>query len=205
MKAVVHDLFPTPLLTDNLPVTFRTIEYIKSLEYFRHETGYMSHRQLLDDPQMTAMKNLITQRVEYYLHDCCQYSKDVKPVLISSWANLHKKGDYGQMHYHQNSLITFVWYPQVNENSGSFAIYRKMDLLGDTFAFPINQYNKYNPSTYSLRPKNGDLYVFPSHMRHEVQELREEFDRYSLAGNYMITSPLNITPCSDITVNCEFK
>jgi hypothetical protein len=80
-----------------------------------------------------------------------------------------------------------------------------MDLLGDTFALPINQYNRYNPSTYSLRPKNGDLYVFPSHMRHEVQELREEFDRYSLAGDYMISSPLNGGPCSDITVNCEIK
>tara|TARA_R100000005_G_C4899245_1_gene142240 strand:+ start:44 stop:661 length:618 start_codon:yes stop_codon:yes gene_type:complete len=205
MKAVVQDLFPIPLLTDNLPVTFRTLEYIKSVEYFRHETGYMSHRQLLDDPQMAVMKNLITQRVEYYLYNCCGYSKDLKPELIASWTNLHKKGDYGQMHYHQNSLLTFVWYPQVEEHSGTFTIYRKMDLLGDTFAFPINQYNKYNPSVYSFRPKNGDLFVFPSHMRHEVQELRYEFDRYSLAGNYMISGPINITPCSNITVNCEYK
>ena len=205
MSMVVHDLFPVPLLTDNISVPFRILEYIKSVEYFRHDTGYMSHRQLLDDPQLSVIKKLITQKVEKYFYDYCQFSEEAKPVLISSWANLHRKGDYGQVHYHQNSIITFVWYPLVDDSSGSFTIYPKMDLFGDTFTFPKKQNTKYNTPYLSLTPQNGDLYIFPSHMRHEVQELRHEFDRYSLAGNYMITSPLQITPCSNITVNCEFK
>jgi len=205
MREIVYDLFPIPVLKDNIAVPFRILEYIKSVEYFRHDNGYMTHHQLLDDPPLTGIKELITQKVKKYFYDYCQYSEEAKPVLTSSWANLHKKGDYGHMHYHQNSLITFVWYPLVDDNSGSFIIYPKMNLFGDTFVFPKNENNKYNTPYLSLTPQNGDIYVFPSHMLHEVEELRHEFDRYSLAGNYMITSPLRITPSSDITFNYEIK
>ena len=75
MSGKVHDLFPIPLLEDNISVPFRILEYIKSVEYFRHETGYMSHKRILDDPQMSVIKKLITQRVETYFYDCCQFSK----------------------------------------------------------------------------------------------------------------------------------
>tara|TARA_B100002019_G_scaffold271292_1_gene265582 strand:- start:82 stop:699 length:618 start_codon:yes stop_codon:yes gene_type:complete len=205
MSGTVHDLFPIPLFEDNLPVPVRILEYIKSVEYFRHDTGYMSHKRILDDPQMSVIKKLITQRVETYFYDCCQFSKKAKPVLISSWLNLHKNGDYGQPHFHENSVISFVWYPLVDDQSGTFVVYPKMNLFGNTLSFPKNQNNKYNSGNLGFYPRNGDLYIFPSHMVHGVQELRHEFDRYSLAGDYMITSPLRITPDSDITVNCEFK
>ena len=205
MSVVIHDMFSIPILEDNLSVPFRILEYIKSVEYFRHQTGYMSHTKILDDPQMSVIKKIITQKVENYFYDCCEFSEEAKPILISSWTNLHKKGDYGQPHYHENSIISFVWYPLVDDKSGTFVMYPKMNLFGNTLSFPISKNNKYNSSNLGFYPKNGDLYIFPSHMVHAVQELRHEFDRYSLSGNYMITSPLKITPCSDITVNCEFK
>ena len=107
MSAVIHDMFSIPLLEDNIAVPFRILEYIKSVEYFRHQTGYMSHTKILDDPQMSVIKKIITQRVENYFYDCCQFSEEAKPILISSWTNLHKKGDYGQPHYHENSIISF--------------------------------------------------------------------------------------------------
>ena len=201
----VHDLFPIPLLEDNVPVPSKILEHIKSVEYFKHETGYMSHDKILDNPEMSVIKKIITQRVEKYFYDYCQFSKEAKPILISSWANLHKKGDYGHSHFHENSVISFVWYPLVDDQSGTFVMYPKMNLFGNTLAFPKDQDNRYNSGNLGFYPRNGDLYIFPSHMVHGVQELRHEFDRYSLAGDYMITSPLRITPDSDITVNCEFK
>ena len=203
MKPVVQDLFPIPLLQDNLPVPLKILEYIKSVDYFRHDTGYISHTKLLDDPQMSVMKTLITQKVEEYFYRYCGFSKEAKPLLISSWANLHKKGDYAQAHYHENSLITFVWYPLVDDNSGSFFIQPKMNLFGPTFTFPINQHNRYNSNSLVFHPRNGDLYIFPSHMVHGVDKLMYEFNRYSLAGDYMISSPLQRE--GKFAVNCEFK
>jgi uncharacterized protein (TIGR02466 family) len=205
MSIVVHDVFPIPVLEDNIAVPYKILNHIKSVEYFRHETGYISHNKILDDLQMSVIKKIITQRVEKYFYDYCQFSEEAKPILISSWANLHKKGDYGQSHYHENSIISFVWYPLVDNESGTFVIYPKINLFGDILSFPKNQNNKYNSSNLGFYPKNGDLYIFPSHMVHSVQELRHEFDRYSLSGNYMITGPIPITPGSNITVNCEFK
>ena len=96
------------MLKDNIAVPFRILEYIKSVKYFRHDNGYITHQQLLDDPPLTVIKELITQKVKKYFYDYCQYSEEAKPVLTSSWANLHKKGDYGQMHYHQNSLNLYL-------------------------------------------------------------------------------------------------
>jgi len=37
---------------------------------------------------------------------------------------------------------------------------------------------------------------------HGIDELEEDFDRYSVAGNFMINGPVK---CGTVTVECEFK
>ncbi len=171
MTDILHQLYSTPLLQTHIAVPLKVLEYIKSQKFRRHDTGYMTHEKLLDDPLLKGIKKLITQKVEDYFYNYCGYAKIVTPVHVSSWANLHKKGDWGQQHYHENSVISFVWYPLVTESSGD---------------------------NWGFTPKTGDLYIFPSNMVHGIAELEEDFDRYSLAGNYMINGPVK---CGKVTVD----
>ncbi len=202
MTDTLHQLYSTPLLQTHVAVPLKVLEYIKSQKFRRHDTGYMTHEKLLDDPLLKGIKKLITQKVEDYFYNYCGYAKIVTPVHVSSWANLHKKGDWGQQHYHENSVISFVWYPLVTESSGDFVTYPKDKLFGTTLSFPYREHNNFNSSNWGFTPKTGDLYIFPSNMVHGIAELEEDFDRYSLAGNYMINGPVK---CGKVTMECNFK
>ena len=99
-------------------------------------------------------------------------------------------------------MISFVWYPLVTESSGDFVTYPKDKLFGTTLSFPYREHNNFNSSNWGFTPKTGDLYIFPSNMVHGIAELEMDFDRYSLAGNYMINGPVK---CGKVTVECNFK
>jgi hypothetical protein len=202
MKDTLHQLFSTPILRSNVAVPFKVLEYIKSQKFHRHDTGFMTDEKLLDDPLLSGIKKLITQKVEEYFYDHCGFSEEVSPVLISSWANLHRKGDYGQDHYHENAAISFCWYLQVTEKSGEFIVYPPIKLFGTSFGFPYRVHNEFNSSNWAFRPENGDLLIFPANLVHGIGELKEDFDRYSVAGNYMMNGPVK---CGKVTVECNFK
>ena len=91
MTDTLHQLFSTPILRSNVAVPFKVLENIKSQKFHRHDTGFMTDEKLLDDPLLSGIKKLITQKVEEYFYDHCGFSEEVSTVLISSWANLHRK------------------------------------------------------------------------------------------------------------------
>ena len=63
MMDTLHQLYFTPLLQTHVAVPLKVLEYIKSQKFRRHDTAYMTHEKLLDDPLLSGIKKLITQKV----------------------------------------------------------------------------------------------------------------------------------------------
>ena len=186
MTDILHQLYSTPLLQTHVAVPLKVLEYIKSQKFRRHDTGYMTQEKLLDDPLLKGIKKLITQKVEDYFYNYCGYAKIVTPVHVSSWANLHKKGDWGQQHSHYNSVVSGVWELSTTPESGEFIIHPDNKLFGNLLDLPRRVYNEFNGDQYAFTPTNGDLLIFPSTIKHSDTANKCDIPRFSLAFNYMI-------------------
>ena len=88
--------------------------------------------------------------------------------------------------------ISGVWFISgLSKNSGQFVVHCQNKLFGNLLDLP----KKENPHNYVLdknhfNPKNGDLILFPSDLKHSVTANRSDEERFSLAFNYMIRGTL---------------
>ena len=179
-------LFGTPILQTSLAVQHRILEFVKSQEFTNHGNRYMTHENFLDHPQMSSIRECITERVGDFLYGDCGISDEIIPELVTSWVNLHKKGDWGQQHSHYNSVVSGVWYLSTTPESGDFIIHPDNKLFGNLLDLPIRVYNEFNVDQYAFLPQNGDMLIFPSTMKHSVKVNNCDNERISLAFNYMI-------------------
>ena len=113
------------------------------------------------------------------------------PELISSWANLHKKGDWTQQHIHCNSIISFTWYLSTPENCGDFKVFSQHKIFGNTLDFNCGKRNDLNCESYGFTPQVGDILIFPSNILHSVDSSKSDSERISIAGNYIMRGTVN--------------
>tara|TARA_B100001250_G_scaffold326750_1_gene290806 strand:+ start:151 stop:750 length:600 start_codon:yes stop_codon:yes gene_type:complete len=182
----IRSLFATPLLQTYLPVQDKILKFVESQEFVYHGNGHITSEDLLDNTQMHVVRDCITERVEEFVYGDCGISSEMEIELISSWANLHKKGDFAQIHSHYNSIISGVWYLTTTPKTGKFVVHSDHKLFGNLLDFPKRVYNEFNNDSYSFIPQNGDLIIFPSTLKHSVTHNEEDIDRFSIAFNYML-------------------
>jgi hypothetical protein len=183
----LFQLFPIPLYQTSLNVEPYILEFIKSQKFEK-----MSKFSISKDPNILELKELhkvktsITEKVNEFLYDVCQISNDVYLELSASWGVWLKGGDHSDPHSHANSIISGVWYLNTTENSGDFAVARDTGLFGNTFIFNTKSSNSINEYVKFFKPKIGDMYIFPSTLKHKITECFDDTDRISIAFNFMV-------------------
>ena len=188
MDNIVH-LFSTPVQSTNMIVLPEVLQFIKSQEFTFHGNGSMTNEYFLECPEMKFIKDSITNKVKSYLYDTCGISDKIIPELVTSWVNLHTKGDWAQIHNHTNSIVSGVWYLSTTPNSGNFLVHTDNKLFGNVLDFPRKD-NLFNSNDCAFLPQNGDLILFPSNLKHSVAPNKSDKERLSLAFNYMLRGDL---------------
>lgn len=104
--------------------------------------------------------------------------------LINFWFNLDKKYDYSISHYHTEGIISGIFYLKTPENT-SRIVFERPDLQEHYFEGDV--VNEYNYKNYSYDAVEKRLLLFPSYLKHRVeQNLTEDEDdsRISMSFNY---------------------
>jgi uncharacterized protein (TIGR02466 family) len=187
----VIPLFSTPLFVGHIDIDLNlildSISNLKYLESFAPGKG-SENEKILELKELSILKNEVDKAFEIYLHQVLMYEKSSSFGFIheSSWANLHHKNDYSPVHAHQNSMYSFVFYVDVDEDSGDiiFSLGGNSTFSYDAFDIPISSYNVYNSKQWIITPKNGMILIFPSHLPHCVTQNKSDKFRYSISGNY---------------------
>lgn len=101
--------------------------------------------------------------------------------ILDAWVNVYGEGDSQEMHVHQNSVFSGIYYIQAPEGS-SPVMFRSPD--ADTMIDPpktaIDEIN----STDAMFPAiTGQMIIFRSHLRHSVPPNRTKSPRISLSFN----------------------
>ena len=180
-----------PIFSNNIKISDKIINDLKSLpiERVHIDNGYNSlEKYVLNQKPFILLKNSILENLNIYLYKIIKIKKNINFKLMNSWVNVHKKGDWAQEHEHSNSYISGIVYLDVFENSGNL-IFKKENNWTNIFPkvplIDFEEYNETNSTTWTYVPKNGDIYLFPSFLKHSVEKNLNKKNRYSLAFNFL--------------------
>jgi uncharacterized protein (TIGR02466 family) len=128
------------------------------------------------------LSNAIKKCIDEYNINYFNIKNDI--LLDNCWVNINKKNNSNVPHDHFDCIFSAVFYVKTNENSGDLIFHRGDNYHYFSHVYEHTNYNTFNSQIYSFSPKNGDLYIFPSWLKHEVSENLSKKERISIAFNY---------------------
>jgi len=186
-------LFPIPVLISKYEKNLsEELEYVKNLEYnlSSQETQKIYSKQssdtfLLDKPELKNIREFIDSQINFYVNEILECSNKLK--ITQSWANITDKGKKHHEHRHPNSIVSGVFYFQINKSLPPIEFRNKNNEL---YSFSIKKHNNFNAETFLLPLETGELILFPSTLYHGVPENVSTTPRISLAFNTFETESL---------------
>jgi uncharacterized protein (TIGR02466 family) len=178
-------LFPKPVLISKYHKDFtEELNYIKSLEHKLNEKSQKEYAKqstntfLLDEPELASIREFIEAYLKFYVHSVLECTDEL--VITQAWSNICEKGKKHHEHVHPNSIVSGVFYFQINENLPPIE-FRNPNT--HSFNLNIQKQNNFNSATFLLPLNSGELILFPSNLTHSVPENKSDLPRISLAFN----------------------
>ncbi len=178
-------LFPKPVLISKYHKDFsKELEYVKSLEHKLNEKSQKEYAKqstntfLLDEPELASIREFIEAYLKFYVHNVLECTDEL--VITQAWSNICEKGKKHHEHVHPNSIVSGVFYFQINENLPPIE-FRNPNT--HSFNLNIQKQNNFNSATFLLPLNSGELILFPSNLTHSVPENKSDLPRISLAFN----------------------
>ena len=113
---------------------------------------------ILDNPELSSINVFLKEKISEYLNEI--YESDDELVIPQSWLNKVRKGSSHPEHRHPNSIISGVWYPQINENhpvisfrSDSYQMTGHSN--GHCIALKFKQCNNFNSGAFFFTDEEG--------------------------------------------------
>ena len=182
----VHELWPTPIYENHIPVKSKWLDYAENCKYermFSQNGDYTVDKYILD--------NILDLKKELFSHVNLFTEKYLKIAntefyFLNSWIVKHYPNDWAQAHHHINSLLSGVYYLKTEKNSGDINFikdYKEQNIFPLAITPNYNDYNYVNSKNFKFEPAVGNLIIFPSTLMHEVTKNNSKNTRYSLAFN----------------------
>lgn len=204
MKDVDFDialLFPTPVAYYNIRNFKNT--YIDPDNYdttkFNHNTrqeltvNSISNNILLD-PEFKPLKEIIHGMMEHYIYQTLMFPTTIKPTLVCSWGVIGFPNASTKSHLHTNSLYSGIFYLKSLPTSGDLQFWKATN--ANTFCNNAVKPRTVvstiaNSDTWSITPKTGDCFIFPSHLEHSVTTNKSKENRCAIAFNYYLKGDIS--------------
>ena len=193
----VIPLFSSPVYINNLEILQTTDELIKldgivnndNVEWVNnHNNNVTKDNHWLETIKETKLYSLIQTEIKKYFYSLMQANPDIEIFITESWLNKSEPGQEHHRHRHSNSIISGVYYFNLDENSGNLIFsnsnYQQLEYT------TINS-NIYNSKHWILNPKQHTLILFPSSLEHNVSKNNSNINRISLSFNTFIKGPIS--------------
>jgi len=104
--------------------------------------------------------------------------------IDNAWININGPKSFNVFHHHPNSVLSGCVYLKVPKDSGCLVIGKRQT---DCFIYStygdIKQNSDFTFEIVNFKPEIGDVFIFPSHVEHAVEENKSKENRISLAFN----------------------
>lgn len=189
---MIIDLFPTPIYIDEFDISSEERKYLYDLPMYRNadDDAWVSVTDLQLSPGFDSIKDKIMHHAKVYAYDEMCISKQYDLMCHGAWLNKNSPGDSTPIHHHSNSLISGVYYIDVDPSEQG-AIQFHHDNGGPFGKFftvlSYDEAHRRNTHTGTIECRNGMLLLFPSCLKHSVAKNLSNSCRYSLAFDFMIS------------------
>jgi len=180
----ILNLFPVPIYYENC-----NFDYTEEFEFLKREpsVGEKNWKKetsadtfLLRKSELKRLKDWIEITLDTFIKNF--YKSRTELYITQSWLNTIEPGGYHPDHYHPNSIISGVWYPEIAVGQTSpihFCNFQKPNII---------QLNSDNPTPYNSNVmtapiESGQLILFSSSTFHGVIPNKTDTNRYSLSFN----------------------
>jgi hypothetical protein len=183
------DLFGVPIYINNIKIKEQEKKFLINSIYTKLKAGngYVTKdKYILNSKKTIETKKDILINLSKYLYDDLKVKKNIKFKLLNSWCVKHVKDNYSHIHHHNNSFISGVLYLKTNENSGNIVFHKNNSLnniFTDSVSIEFSEYNTINSDHWYITPKEGDIILFPSNLKHSVTKNISNEDRYCCSFN----------------------
>ena len=146
------------------------------IEYYIRKTGDVLNHASNVKASMTDWdsheKNIHINSIAKKALFLCQDGMKAKyPLEIADcWGALYTKGEHTIEHHHWPFTWSFTYYVKVSDNTAPLIFHNILNPEKEFVNMPI-------------QPKKGDMFIFPSTLRHSVPEQESDEERIMVAGN----------------------
>lgn len=184
----IDELFPTPVGITKLNRDLTDLEknFLLNQET-RSNTGNLSSLDtyLLNKPELSDLKNFIQENLNEFFDSVYKPSRQLEIYITQSWTNYTRPKEYHHTHNHANSIISGVFYVDVDSQYDKIHFHR--DIIGRQIDIDVREYHQFNCVTWFVPIENNLLVLFPSTMMHSVEStINNTKTRSSLAFNTFI-------------------
>jgi uncharacterized protein (TIGR02466 family) len=189
----IIDLFPTPVLTTQLPNELSSIvPWFYEQEMLTDEIDAANYGErsknsyILNEPECSNLSNYILNQAKELGRNLGYKYQEYK--FIQSWTSYKYPGQHHAIHSHPNSLISGVFYfGETTHNTPAIVFHKTIGGLNSSFISPneVDKKNqlKYAQKEFSIEFIPGLLILFPSYLLHSVPLNNTNKVRCSLAFN----------------------
>lgn len=194
--AQIHQLFPTVVRTCQIE-NFQALnkELTTGVEEIRKVTPNTkpddwtcsvyttlhSSMELLEIEPFTLLKPIIHREVSQYAEALGIYAPVENLRILDAWLNVYTEGDSQEMHIHQNSIFSGIYYIKAPE--GCSDVQFQSPLIDNMIAPATFETNELNSTGAFLPAREGRMILFRSHVKHAVMTNNINDERISLAFN----------------------
>ena len=128
-----------------------------------------------------AIIKRLEQVINFYLNEDASYAQRYNPQAqyVESWVNVNESGSSNRIHAHSDYDFVALYFIQ-GTDTGSLTMHNPANLLHNC------SLNSPFVSRYSFDPKDGDLYIWPAWMPHEVEINNSERQRINITFNIKV-------------------
>ena len=198
----IYPLFATAIYKNKLNITLTNNEL--SAIYDLNSSKQILGTKLSDDkfilerPELQRLKNTLLDEIKEYFNNVMHYEFEI--YITNSWCNIARHGEGQTLHNHSNSIVSGVFYLNVNNSQPSITF------VNPTPPFLLNmraqQYNMFNSLEFDIPVEDNDVILFPSQCFHYVKSNPTTNDRVSFAFNTFVKGDIGVeTAGGDLTLN----
>ena len=185
-----HSLIPfcaTPILL--LKTDFRLSIEEKNIihrmfdgHYLQKGTELSENYKLLEENGLKRVHDFMVGETKRFVKERLSINNEF--YLTSSWATINKKGDQHHTHSHPNTLLSAVYYSQIESGKLVFHADKNGLFPNFDFGFHYSEFNEFNSKSWYLPVEAGDLAIFPGWLKHESTPNESDTPRVVIGANF---------------------
>jgi Putative 2OG-Fe(II) oxygenase len=107
-------------------------------------------------------------------------------LLTGAWINIQKKHEMNPEHTHGGDFSFVIYLQMPKELEIENSQYIGTGPGPGAIAFRYGEKNRWTQNVWRMLPREGDIFIFPSHLSHFVLPFKSDCERISMSGNLKV-------------------